>query len=289
MKLQSRYEHAGMKPVVLMALSSAELLLCLMIVLSTILAFTLPPETFIRFAFYVYPSKLFYTFIQHILTFDSLLKIKLATRYDPLRMEKILKTAICLAVSFTCFIFIMYCITLNVNILAMIGLFSETSLLVNIVCTYTYITWKRYQKRLPPMPVLGTLDSIIELTIRRKAKYSFYQLKPVICSTSLLILITHLPFSGVPNVIMTLLPIFGHVINIQTMLGIYILLSINICIDPILYIFLMPRNRWRFIRRVIRKNENRKKELNDDIEMQTLATTEESPELPVKNVEDSYN
>ena len=265
-KLQLSDNDQFVKPIILIALSFSEITVCVVTIVTILLPFMLPREIYKQILPYIYCVKLMYVFLEHILSIDALLRLRWNIHYDPYKMSKIWKKIIALSLCFICGLMIIHAICSLKSVLFKIGLFAESSLMLVIFFTYIYILLAMNRYRV--LPNLSVIHLIVSVTgikgEKKKLKQVLQDLRPTLCNVPMLILITHLPIAGIPNLIFLAflesgIHIKGRLLQIK-----FLLSAIGLVIDATLYVFSQPKIR-RKIKRNFHKLLQKEKSQNESV------------------------
>ena len=239
-KLQATDYNAYIKPVILIALSFSEIAVCIITITMVILPLQMTVEEYQATLPYFYCVKLVYVAYHIIMTIDYALRVRWNIQYNPCKMEKLWTHILALVVFLILLLMITHAAISLKGFLFKFGLFAESSLVFMIFSSYIYILVLMNSKR---MPVPARF--LTEQTNRRKLRNMLRDLRPTLFSVPMLILGTHLPFAGIPNIIFLTFSEKGHMTS--TLIHIKFLLSaLGLVTDAALYVFSQPEIRRKF-------------------------------------------
>ena len=238
------------KPTILVALSFSEITVCVVTIVAIILPFMVRNKVYKNILPYIYCVKLMYVILEHILSIDAILRVRWNIHYNPYKMDKLWKRLIALSLCLMLFLITAHAICSIRKILFKIGLFAESSLIFAIFVTYIYIlvVMKRYRL----LPVLPAVQYNSTKGRNKQLKLVLKNFRPTLFSVPMLILMTHLPFAGIPNLIFLAFLETGEHVSYRVVYIKFLLSAFGLVIDAILYAFSLPKIRRKIKRRLHR-------------------------------------
>ena len=239
-RLQILDYDAFIKPIILIALSCSEISVCIVTITLVILPYRISRKMYKSVLPYCYCIKLTYVVLQHILSIDSLLRVRLNIYYNPYKMEKIWQKVISTLVFLILSLIAMHAVFGIHSALFKFGILAESSLIIVIFSIYLYILSLMNNYRVLP------------ISAQKKYRNMLKDLRPTIRSVPMLILITHLPFAGIPN--LTFLVFLANGIDVSTRVVHikFFLSALGLVNDAVFYVFSIPKIRQK-IRRKMRR------------------------------------
>ena len=265
-KLQFNDYRQCAKATLLIALSCSEIAVCLITITIILLPLMVPAEVYRKFLPYVYCVKLIYVILEHILSIDSLLRVRWNIYYKPHKMNKLWRKFIVVSLCSAFGLMAIHACCSTYTIPFKIGLFAESSLIFVIFSTYIYILVRMNKYRV--LPVVSSAKFDANSCRKKQLTLVWHDLRPTLSSVPILILLTHLPFAGIPNLIFLVLVANGKHISGRFLYVKFLLSALGLVIDAVLYVFSQPK-----IRRKIKRHLHRSIEMGSIRRTRTKSTS----------------
>ena len=186
-----------------------------------------------------------------MLCIDSFIKVYRNIHYKPRKMERKWKALLILSIFLTLTLLITTAVFAINNIAYISALSVQSALIVDIYVTYVSMLYrmKRSPVRLRAVRTINRKPQTETVLLRKRNKPTCSGRKRAVINIPMLIILTHLLFTGAPNCIYLTLKMLGQVLPHRYRNIIFMLSSGGLIIDAVCCIFLKPLNRRKIVRK----------------------------------------